>query len=458
MPIRMNYEPLNRDRVRLCYATITIAKASGSEHFVCWLKGMATMKQMLDLQADRIEQVLAEFGVTAQIFAGQVLPQVIVYQVQLGPGQRMRELSNLHTEIALALGARGVLVNHQDGTVTIEVPRPDRSVVTCRQIVAQMGRSPVPHTALLGLSNHGAPLMLYMPSPDVAHVLIAGMTGSGKTELLRTMLVSLAKWGGRRDMLFYLVDPKGRKLADLAGLESVMQCSAVGDALALVEGLLVEMERRDAKGYCKPRLYLLIDELADLVIVGGRVVEAAMTRILQRGREAGIHAIVATQRPSAAIMQGLMKANFPIRISGAVNCASDASIATGLPRSGAERLLGKGDMVLAHHGQLVRFQVCITEPQDLEGLAWDGHSKAVGTMAGVKERLQERLSLRQRGRPPIPPSQAMINFAVGIISAKGGCSQRALRKWHKKEFGADVNPPRARAAIEEAKKIVLNLS
>lgn len=411
------------------------------------------MTELLEMQADRIEDILASFGIAAQVFAGQVLPQVISYQVQLGPGQRLQAIRSLHGEIAMGLGVQGVLVGQRDGAVAIEVPR-EFTPVHFAKLITELGAAPPSHTALLGLSNRGEPLMLYLPSPRVAHVLIAGMTGCGKTELLRTMVISLVLWG-TKNMGIYLIDPKQRKLAELASLPAVLGHTGAEGAPHLLEELLVWMEARDATGSNSPRLYVVIDELADLILIGGKPIDVALTRLVQRGREAGIHLIMTTQRPSAAIVQGLMKANFPVRISGAVNSALDASIATGMAGSGAERLLGRGDMLLAHHGQLVRFQACITSDKDLTSLGQRKVRQAstvIEPIGQVLGRLRERLSIRGPGRPAEPPTKGMINFAIAELEQHGKCSQRAVRRWHKDKHGTDVHPPRAAAAITEARR------
>lgn len=416
------------------------------------------MEQWLEMQADRIEETLYEFGVMGQVYAGLVLPQVIVFHVQLGPKQRLREIQGLHEELALRLHVPGVLVSRQNGAIAIEVPRANPHEVTVRDVLATLQLRPPPHTALLGISNRGEQLMLFFPSPNVAHVLIAGMTGSGKTELMKTMLVSLSLWGKRQNTVVYLVDPKERKLAQLSGLWSVLQCCNGDQAPALLERLLQEMERRDAQQYNSPHIFVFIDELADLVMVGGQVVEKAITRLLQRGREAGIHIVAATQRPSAKIMAGLMRANFPVRISGAVNSALEASIATGIPRSGAERLLGRGDMLIIHRGAAQRFQACRCSEADLDGLGnlFEKHINKAPVVKGEPlesvAKLRERLNLRSPGRPGKPPTAEMILFAMTELAEKGECTQRALRRWHKEKHGTDVNPPRAVAAIEEAQR------
>jgi DNA segregation ATPase FtsK/SpoIIIE-like protein len=281
------------------------------------------------------------------------------------------------------------------------------------------------------------------------------MTGSGKTELLRTMLVSLTMSGRRRDTITYLIDPKGRKLAGLAGLRSVMGVCGFEQAPGLLDHLIGAMERRGGWSG-ESHVYLFIDELADLVLVD-RSVEVALTRLVQRGREAGIHVVAATQRPSARVVQGLMRANFPVRVVGAVNSATEAAIATGMARSGAELLLGKGDMVLVHQGKAERFQAAFCSPEDLDQI---GHlfikevnkSVRAGEPESLTVRLRERLRLRGPGRPAEGPTEGMINWALGRLIATGECSQRALREWHKLMFKSDVNPPRAAAAIQEARR------
>lgn len=411
------------------------------------------MTKLLEMQADRIEEVLNDFGVRAQVFGGQILPRVVSYLVQLGRGQRLRDLTNLHTELAIALQVSGVLVSIKDGSISIEVPRGDGKKVDFDQMVEGLRKIPAPHTTLLGVSDRGESLMLFMPSPNVSHVLIAGMTGSGKTELLCTMLAGLARWAKPREAKFLLVDPKQRKLASMAGLAAVQECCGVDHVPGLLDRLLTEMERRDAVEDHLPRLYLIIDEVADLVLLGGRPVEAALTRLVQRGREAGIHVIAATQRPSAGVIQGLMKANFPVRISGAVNSALDASIAMGVPNSGAERLLGKGDMVLAYHGRITRFQACmIRSPTKPQGL--NKSSGLAGDMTQVLSKLRERLFIHKPGRPPKGVSKPMLAFATRQIELNGECSQRELRRWHQQNFGSDINPPRAAAAIQEARRLL----
>lgn len=410
--------------------------------------------RLLNEQANLIEQVVARYKVDVQVTGGWVLPQIIIHRVHLSAGCRLKSLEALTREIAIALRVPGIQISSGVDGVTIEVPRVDRGIVTLKDMVDRLGKAPPVHTALLGIGHDGLPLMIYMPSPNVAHVLVAGTTGSGKTELLRTLVTSLVLWGKRQELGLFLVDPKHRKLAELAGLAPVLETAGARGAAAVLSRLIDEVERRDERGYHEPRIYLVIDEVADLVLVGGRPVEEALVRLLQRGREAGISVIAATQRPSAEITRGLMKANFPVRIAGAVNSAGDAAIATGLPKSGAERLLGKGDMILANHGRILRFQAALTRPDVVRPLVRgdDGESRqaAAPNFQQALASLQQRLGLRGPGRPAEPLDQDLVAWIIVTTKQVGGVSQRAVRRWHQEHRGTDCNPERAQRHIQEA--------
>ncbi len=233
-----------------------------------------------------------------------------------------------------------------------------------------MGTPPTA-SALLGLDETGTPLLLRLPSPDVAHVLIAGTTGSGKSALARTMLTSLTLFNRQRHVQLILIDPKHRGFGPLAQLPHVLGGVAgeMSDIMNRLAWLVEEMERRDKAKVAEPRLIVAIDELADLLAVGGKAAEVLITRLAQRGREAGIHLIACTQKPSAALIGGSMKANFPVRLVGMVASSDEARYATGISGSGAEKLEGKGDFLLVVKGETVRFQAAWLGPKDLTEVA-----------------------------------------------------------------------------------------
>jgi S-DNA-T family DNA segregation ATPase FtsK/SpoIIIE len=154
---------------------------------------------------------------------------------------------------------------------------------------------------VLGLEQNGTPLLLRLPAPNVAHVLVVGTTGSGKTALARSLLVSLAMYNRQSQVQLVLLDPKGRGFGPLQRLPHTLGsvASTPAEATERLRWLVEEMERRDREGENRPALVVGIDELADLLMTGGAPVEALLTRLSQRGREAGIHLVACTQKPTA---------------------------------------------------------------------------------------------------------------------------------------------------------------
>ncbi len=310
--------------------------------------------------------VLASHKVPARVTGGIITPRLVRYHVTTPLGVKVGKVASLSEEIALSLGASSCRVHRHQGQVEVEVPRAKGKVVPilplCQRLGAR-GAGTVPsHTAVLGLDQEGVPLLLRLPSSNVAHVLIAGTTGSGKTALARTIVTSLALYNSQRKLQLVLIDPKGRGFLPFEGLPHLLQpvVTRVDEALPLLHRLVSEMERRDAEGRSEPRLVVALDELADLVQVGGREMEGALTRLTQRGREAGIHLVACTQKPTAAVIGGLVKSNFPVRIVGSVPSPEDAKVATGIAGTGAERLLGQGDFLVVAQGQVTRMQAAYT--------------------------------------------------------------------------------------------------
>jgi S-DNA-T family DNA segregation ATPase FtsK/SpoIIIE len=314
-------------------------------------------RQVLDYQADRIEDVLFSHKLPTRVNGGLVTPRFVRFRLSVPMGAKVRQVANLAEEMALSLGVPSCRVFRQGGDLHVEVPREQGKVVRLVPLCRRLSEVPA-HTAILGLDELGAPLLLRLSSPDVAHVLIAGTTGSGKTELARAMIASLALFNRQSDLQMVLIDPKLQGFAPFNGLAHLL-CPVVRrveEALAVLLRLTAEMERRDAQGCDRPRVIVFVDELADLVGMGGRPVEDALTRLTQRGRSAGIHVVACTQKPTAAVIGSLVKSNFPVRVVGSVTSPEDAKVSTGIAGTGAERLLGRGDFLLVAKGQVVRLQ------------------------------------------------------------------------------------------------------
>jgi S-DNA-T family DNA segregation ATPase FtsK/SpoIIIE len=321
-------------------------------------------RDYLNFQADRIEAVLASHRVPVQVRGGALSPRWMRFFVATAPGARLSVVRNLSEEIAMALGADNIRIARDGQNVAVEVPRPDPEPVLLLPMLRGLPDLP-PHTACLGLADDGRPLLLRLPSPDVTHVLVAGATGSGKTELMRTIAISLALMNRQRHLQFALIDTKARGFSPLANLPHLLTPPAfdVHAATELLEWLNEEMDRRDAQGVHLPRIVIMVDEVVDLLMVGGKPVETALIRLAQRGREAGLHLVLGAQKPSAGVL-GAVKANLPVRLVGRVSSADDARVASGVSASGAEKLSGSGDFIAVAGGQITRFQTAYLTAHD----------------------------------------------------------------------------------------------
>ena len=342
------------------------------------------MQRTLNLQADRIEMVLASHNVRARVRGGKITPNVVKFHLSTPVGTRVRKVSTLAEELALALGVPRVDVHRHRGYIEIEIPRVQRKPIPLTKLLKRVGRIP-PATTLLGMDEDGVPLLLRVDSPDVAHVLIAGTTGSGKTVLMRIMGLTLGLWNRQAHVQLVLIDPKRRGLAPLLDLPHVWGGGIFhrpDEIVGVLETLVEMMEARDRVGHSWPRMMVFVDELAEVINVGKKRVVGAITRLVQRGREAGIHVIAATQKPAASVLGGVMKGNFPVRIVGRVTSADDARVAAGLAGTGAERLRGHGEFLLVAGGNIVRFRAAYADREMIQDLA---RQRRAGTLRRVRQ-------------------------------------------------------------------------
>jgi len=324
-----------------------------------------THQQEMNYQANQIEMVLASYRLPGRICGGMVTPRLLRFHFIPQLGTRLSRLKALSEEIALSLGVSSCHIYRQEGAIQIDIPREDGAPVRLLPLCARLPTVP-PCSPVLGLAAEGFPLLLSLPSPEVSHVLVSGMTGSGKTVLARAMITSLVLRNHQRNLQLVLVDLKRRGFGVFRQLPHLL-VPVVEDAdaaLAVFRRLQGEMERRDAERIAQPRITIFIDELAELMMAGGSEVGTILTRLMQRGREAGLHVVACTQKPLAQVIGSLVKANFPVRGVGKVASAEDARGATGISGSGAETLAGKGDFVVIAGGRQIRVQAAlVTEPE-----------------------------------------------------------------------------------------------
>ena len=356
-------------------------------------------KKLLNFQADRIEMVLAAHKAPTRVWGGRMTARTIQFHLAPASNTKLNKLEALTEEVALALGVRSARITRSDGLLSLEVPRTDSQFVTLGELTSKLERDEhlkrtvgVPGTAILGVDVEGVPLLLRLSSPDVAHCLIAGTTGSGKTELARTLITSLVTHQKPREVQLALFDPKQHGLAPFANAPHLLFpiVSQVDEAIDRLEYLVSEMERRDRELITRPRIVVVIDELADLIEMGGAAIESSLTRLVQRGRSAGLSVIACTQKPTARAVGTLMKANFPVRLVGRVASAEDARVAAGIGGTGAEKLSGRGDFLLVASGQVIRFQVAQAElgARLNEYNAWSAPERSGVDRAGIFGKLR----------------------------------------------------------------------
>ena len=363
----------------------------------------------LEAQADHLEAVLMSHKIRATVEGGTVTPRLIRFRLLPAAGVKIAQIARLSEELALALGMSSCRIVRKDDHIQLEFPRAERRIIRLTTLSAQV--KPPPATCILGLDADGAPMLLRLSSPDVAHVLIAGTTGSGKTALAQTMIASLLEFNSVTELGLVLIDPKGRGYAPFSAAPHLLLplADGVDAALDALTWLASEMERRDREQIALPRIVTFIDELADLAMLGGKPFERQLTRLVQRGREAGVHVVACTQKPSASVIGSLVKSNFPVRVVGSVASAEDARVATGLAGSGAEKLAGRGDFLVVAHGIPHRLQAAYIAPAEIELLL----ARLNGAIAWPRGRVIEGRPTSSRWTDDLSALTARMKRIVG---------------------------------------------
>ncbi len=357
--------------------------------------GTAEMRE----NSNRLSETLESFRIDAHIINVTRGPSVTRYEVELDKGVRLNKLTAVADDIALSLGAPSVRIAPVTGKISvvgIEVPNRSVTMVTLREVLdsPEFERAKSKSSFAVGKDIGGSCIVGNIAK--MPHMLIAGTTGSGKSVCMNSIIISLLYKSSPEDVKLIMVDPKMVELANYNGIPHLM-IPVVTDpkkAAGSLQWAVTEMMRRyrtmsdagvrdletynsiamaEDDGVKLPQLIVIIDELADLMMVAAKEVEDSICRIAQMGRAAGIHLVIATQRPSADVITGLMKANIPSRIAFSVASAMESRII--LDTQGAEKLVGKGDMLFAPIGcgKPLRVQGCFVT--DAEVVAVAGYVK-----------------------------------------------------------------------------------
>ena len=340
----------------------------------------------------RLAETLTSFGVDAT--PGDVVhgPSITRYEFVLDQGVKLSKITNLADDIALALGATGVRIApipDKISVVGIEVPNKQVTPVLIRDVIESRDFAEHKSNVAFALGRDISGRNVIGNIERLPHVLIAGTTGSGKSVCTNSLIVSLLYKSTPDQVRFIMVDPKMVELAPYNGIPHLL-IPVVTDpkkaAGALQWAVFEMMKRYKTFSECGvkkleeynrlaktredmetlPSVVVVIDELADLMLVAAKEVEESICRVAQMGRAAGVHLVIATQRPSADVITGLMKANIPSRIAFAVASSLESRII--LDNTGAEKLVGKGDMLYAPlgGGKPTRVQGCFISPEEIE--------------------------------------------------------------------------------------------
>ena len=343
-------------------------------------------------KAKRIEEKLENFGINGQITEIKPGPVITLYEYRPEAGTKINKISSLSDDLAMALKATRIRIIAPipgKDVIGIEVPNDLRETVYLKELLSkdQFKKSPSPINLSLGKDISGIPLFTDLKTAP--HLMIAGTTGSGKSVFLHSIITSMLYKATPKQLRFIMIDPK---MLELSGYEDIPHLlhpvvTNPKKASAALKWAVKEMETRykllsdigvrDIDSYNKkidteteslPFIVIIIDELADLMFVAPNEIKESITRLSQMARAAGIHLIVASQRPSADVVAGLIKANFPARISFAVSSKIDSRII--LDASGAEELLGKGDMLLLQPpNNLIRIQGSIISDKERNNIS-----------------------------------------------------------------------------------------
>ena len=330
-----------------------------------------------------LQEVFKDFGVEGRVVAVNIGPAVTQYEMEIKAGTKLSRIISLDKELALALAAKSVNIQAPipgKKTIGIEIPNKKVSPVGVREILEVVPKSYEDSKLLVTLGKDIMGKPTYCEINKTPHLLVAGSTGSGKSVCINSMLVSLLMRTKPDEVKLVLVDPKKVELSMYNGVPHLLTPVVTDPKKAniVLKKIVQEMENRydlfessgtkniagynayleknfknDAKKL--PYIVVIIDELADLMLVAAKEVEESIMRITQMARAAGIHLIVATQRPSTDVITGVVKANIPSRISFAVSSSIDSR--TILDATGAEKLLGKGDMLFLPQGENIPIRV-----------------------------------------------------------------------------------------------------
>ncbi|WP_312753170.1 FtsK/SpoIIIE family DNA translocase [Rummeliibacillus suwonensis] len=409
--------------------------------------------ELIQGNARKLEQTFQSFGVKAAVTQVHLGPAVTEYEVLPDRGVKVSKIVGLQDDLALALAAKDIRIEAPipgKSAVGIEVPNKEVAIVSLREVLESKQNNKPDEKLLIGLGRDITGEAKLAKLNKMPHLLVAGSTGSGKSVCINGIIISLLMRAKPHEVKMMMIDPKMVELNVYNGIPHLL-APVVTDARKASQALkkvVAEMERRydlfshtgtrniegyndhidkfneenDEKHPKMPFIVVIVDELADLMMVASSDVEDSITRLAQMARAAGIHLIIATQRPSVDVITGIIKANIPSRIAFAVSSAIDSR--TILDMSGAERLLGRGDMLFLPAGESkpVRVQGAFVSDHEVE--------KIVDfVIAQQKAQYQEEMiPTDEEEIPSLDDTDELYEEAVQLVSAQDTASVSFLQR------------------------------
>lgn len=409
--------------------------------------------RMQILENSRIlEETLKSFRVEAKVVEVSVGPTVTRYDLAPGPGVKVSAIANLSNDLALSLAAQGIRIEAPipgKAAVGIEIPNKDPQPVLLREIIEDDNFQKFPSRLAFAVGKDIAGSPVVTDVARMPHLLIAGATGSGKSVCINTLITSLLYKSRPDEVKLLMIDPKVVELSVYNGIPHLLipvvtdpkkASGALQWAVAEMDNryaLFAEAGVRDLKGFNNykaeeedednmlPQIVIIIDELADLMMACKGEVEESICRLAQKARAAGIHLIVATQRPSVDVITGLIKANIPSRLAFAVSSGTDSR--TVLDMYGAEKLLGKGDMLFLPMGRNkpIRLQGGYISDQELENVV---DFLKQQTITEYPEEMIEKVTASNRAGQNDEDLDEFFHEAVEFLLEKGKASTSMLQR------------------------------
>ena len=423
---------------------------------------MDSVEEELNANGEKLIETLQSFGVRATMLEACRGPAVTRYELQPAAGVKISKITNLADDIAMNLAALGVRIEAPipgKAAVGIEVPNRKVSVVRMRELIESPAfrRAESPLTTVLGRDIAGE--LVLADLGKMPHLLIAGSTGSGKSVCINSLIVSLLYKSTPQEVRFLMIDPKVVELGIYNGIPHLI-VPVVTDprkAAGALNWAVTEMLRRyqqfaannvrdlasynrlaGERGYIDeqgmrmehmPQIVIIIDELADLMMAAPNEVEDSICRLAQMARAAGMHLVIATQRPSVDVITGIIKANIPSRIAFAVSSQVDSR--TILDMGGAEKLLGRGDMLFSPLGvqKPMRVQGCFIDDREIEAVVnFIRKAASAEYDESVMEEIERGGAAEQTESSEEPEGDPMIPEAVRCVVEAGQASTSLLQR------------------------------